>query len=185
MELGGRRQERGMQGSQGEWPRQKRRSWLSAWGAGWLGGGGGCWRGWWWWWGGGFGEQREVIVAVGFGGEWQRLGLLRVSGGGSGGRGQGRRGCGWRVQHAAVRGGRAVNHLLLREVLHTRLLIPCWEIWKRTEITQYEWRGFLTFQSYITAEMRPNLPRNREVMIHSQKTQLQFWKIHHKSRNVF
>ncbi len=139
MERGGRRQERGMQGSQGEGPREKRRSWLSAWGAG-------CWRGGWWW-GGGFGEQREVTVAVGFGGEWQRLGLFRVSGGGSGGWGQGRRGCGWRVQHAAVRGGRAVNHLLLREVLHTRLLIPCREIWKRTEITKYEWWGFLTVQS--------------------------------------
>lgn len=144
MERGGRRKERGVQGSQGEWPRQKRRSWLSAWGAGWLGGGGG---GWWGGGGGGFGEQREVMVAVRFGGEWQRLGLLRVSGGGSGGRGQGHRGCGWRVQHAAVRRGRAVNHLLLREVLHTRLLIPCREIWKKTEITQYEWRGFLTVRS--------------------------------------
>lgn len=67
-------------------------------------------------------------MAIGFGGERQRLGLLGVSGGRSGGRGQGRRGRGWGVQHAAVGGAWAVNHFLLREVLHARLLVPCREI---------------------------------------------------------
>ncbi|KAF5890100.1 Uncharacterized protein DAT39_020197 [Clarias magur] len=54
-------------------------------------------------------------MALGFGGERQRLGLLGVSGGGRGGRRQGGGGRGRGVQHAAVRGRRAVDHLLLRE----------------------------------------------------------------------
>lgn len=64
------------------------------------------------------------MVTLWFGGERQRLGLLGVSGGGRGGRRQGGGGRGRGVQHAAVRGRRAVDHLLLREVLHTGLLIP-------------------------------------------------------------
>lgn len=64
------------------------------------------------------------MMALGLGGERQRLGLLGVSGGGRGGRRQGGGGRGRGVQHAAVRGRRAVDHLLLGEVLHARLLGP-------------------------------------------------------------
>lgn len=140
VERRGRGQEGGVQGGEGDWPREERRGRLTTWGAdgerdaGVRGGrrGRGGWgrsgsrrRGWGWRWWRRFGDQREVrVMTLGFGSEWQRLGLLRVSGGGRSGRGQGGGGCGRGVQHAAVRGRRAVNHLLLRQVLHTRFLIP-------------------------------------------------------------
>lgn len=58
------------------------------------------------------GEVRVVRSSLWFGGERQGLSLLRMSGG-RGGRGrQGGGGRGGRVQHAAVRGGRAVTHFL-------------------------------------------------------------------------
>ena len=61
-------------------------------------------------------------AAVGLGGEGQGLGLLGVGGCRGGRRGQGSRGGGRRVQHAAVRRRRAIDGLLLREVLHTLFL---------------------------------------------------------------
>lgn len=88
-----------------------------------------------------------VHASLWFGGERQRLGLLRVSGGGSGRGSQGGGGGGRRVQHAAVGRRGAVAHLLRGQVLHALLLVSYREVWGSAEEKKVNYTSAAGFES--------------------------------------